>query len=81
MSYEHKNLNGFSLTVMSLVSAALTNFACILALLFWKPRQDQLYLFFIFPALWGMADAIWQTQTNGEKIINSFALPNKTTCA
>eukprot|EP00064_Thunnus_orientalis_P021249 superscaffoldBa00006331_g21407 len=44
--------------------AALANFSCIIALLFWKPHPDQLAVFFVFPALWGMADAIWQTQTN-----------------
>lgn len=44
--------------------AALTNFACIMALLFWRPHPDDLPVFFVFPALWGMADAIWQTQTN-----------------
>nr|XP_020471040.1 protein unc-93 homolog A [Monopterus albus]XP_020471041.1 protein unc-93 homolog A [Monopterus albus] len=44
--------------------AALANFACIIALLYWRPHPDQLPVFFVFPALWGMADAIWQTQTN-----------------
>uniref|UniRef100_G3NU85 Protein unc-93 homolog A n=1 Tax=Gasterosteus aculeatus TaxID=69293 RepID=G3NU85_GASAC len=44
--------------------AALANFACIIALLFWRPHPDNLAVFFVFPALWGMADAIWQTQTN-----------------
>ncbi|KAF7651318.1 hypothetical protein LDENG_00112470 [Lucifuga dentata] len=44
--------------------AALVNFSCIMALLFWKPDPEQLPVFFVFPALWGMADAIWQTQTN-----------------
>lgn len=44
--------------------AALTNLACIIALLLWRPHPDQLPVFFVFPALWGMADAIWQTQTN-----------------
>ncbi|KAM9339265.1 protein unc-93 homolog A [Symphorus nematophorus] len=44
--------------------AAVANFACIIALLFWRPHPDQLPVFFVFPALWGMADAIWQTQTN-----------------
>ncbi|XP_034756648.1 protein unc-93 homolog A [Etheostoma cragini] len=44
--------------------AALANFACIMALLFWRPHPDELPVFFVFPALWGMADAIWQTQTN-----------------
>ncbi|KAM6964913.1 protein unc-93 homolog A [Aplochiton taeniatus] len=44
--------------------AAATNFSCILALLFWRPHQKELPVFFVFPALWGMADAVWQTQTN-----------------
>nr|XP_006625794.1 PREDICTED: protein unc-93 homolog A isoform X1 [Lepisosteus oculatus] len=44
--------------------AAVSNFSCIIALLLWKPHPDQLAVFFVFPALWGMADAVWQTQTN-----------------
>uniref|UniRef100_A0A8C5DPI0 Protein unc-93 homolog A n=1 Tax=Gouania willdenowi TaxID=441366 RepID=A0A8C5DPI0_GOUWI len=44
--------------------AAVANFSCIIALLFWRPHPDQMPVFFVFPALWGMADAIWQTQTN-----------------
>ncbi|XP_037304672.2 protein unc-93 homolog A [Pungitius pungitius] len=44
--------------------AALANLACIIALLFWRPHPDDLPVFFVFPALWGMADAVWQTQTN-----------------
>uniref|UniRef100_A0A3Q0QUB6 Protein unc-93 homolog A n=1 Tax=Amphilophus citrinellus TaxID=61819 RepID=A0A3Q0QUB6_AMPCI len=44
--------------------AALANLSCAIALLYWRPHPDQLPVFFVFPALWGMADAIWQTQTN-----------------
>ncbi|CAN9507506.1 unnamed protein product [Ophioblennius macclurei] len=44
--------------------AALANFSCIIALVFWRPNPDQLWIFFVFPGLWGMSDAIWQTQTN-----------------
>nr|XP_006122982.1 protein unc-93 homolog A isoform X1 [Pelodiscus sinensis]XP_006122983.1 protein unc-93 homolog A isoform X1 [Pelodiscus sinensis]XP_025040355.1 protein unc-93 homolog A isoform X1 [Pelodiscus sinensis] len=44
--------------------ASITNLACIIPLLLWKPHPNQLAVFFIFPALWGFADAIWQTQTN-----------------
>ncbi|XP_031437071.1 protein unc-93 homolog A-like [Clupea harengus] len=44
--------------------AAVTNLSCIIALLLWRPHPDQLPVFFVFPALWGMADAVWQTQTN-----------------
>lgn len=42
------------------------NLSCILTFLLWKPDPEQLYLFFVLPALWGMADAIWQTQANGK---------------
>ncbi|XP_051954489.1 protein unc-93 homolog A-like [Xyrauchen texanus] len=44
--------------------AALINLGCILGLLYWKPHPDQLPVFFVFSALWGMADAVWQIQTN-----------------
>lgn len=44
--------------------AALANFTCIIALLYWRPHPDDLPVFFVFPALWGLSDAIWQTQTN-----------------
>ncbi|XP_039604702.1 protein unc-93 homolog A [Polypterus senegalus] len=46
------------------VLAAFTNLACIISLLTWKPHPDEFPVFFVFPALWGLADAIWQTQTN-----------------
>ncbi|XP_063078387.1 protein unc-93 homolog A-like [Engraulis encrasicolus] len=46
--------------------AAVINLSCIIGLLIWKPDPDQKAVFFVFPALWGMADAIWQTQTNGK---------------
>ncbi|KAM4694034.1 protein unc-93 homolog A-like isoform 1-T2 [Discoglossus pictus] len=44
--------------------AAVTNAAIIIAMIIWKPQPDQLAVFFVLPAFWGMADAIWQTQTN-----------------
>ncbi|GCC30293.1 hypothetical protein chiPu_0008741 [Chiloscyllium punctatum] len=44
--------------------ATITNLASIIALFLWNPRPEQMPVFFVFPSLWGMADAIWQTQTN-----------------
>ncbi|XP_062858490.1 protein unc-93 homolog A [Trichomycterus rosablanca] len=44
--------------------AAVLNLSGAIALLFWRPHPDELPVFFVFPALWGMGDAIWQTQTN-----------------
>lgn len=44
--------------------AAVVNLSCAIALLLWNPHPDQLPVFFVFPALWGVGDAVWQTQTN-----------------
>ncbi|XP_037376925.1 protein unc-93 homolog A [Talpa occidentalis] len=46
------------------VLGAATNVACIVALLLWKPHPDQLAVFFVFAGLWGLADAVWQTQNS-----------------
>ncbi|XP_039737480.1 protein unc-93 homolog A isoform X2 [Pteropus medius] len=43
---------------------AVTHLSCIVALLLWKPSPDQLAVFFVFAGLWGVADAVWQTQNN-----------------
>ncbi|XP_063297849.1 protein unc-93 homolog A-like, partial [Pelobates fuscus] len=44
--------------------AALTSASCIIALLLWRPHPSQFAVFFIFPALWSMSDAICQTLLN-----------------
>ncbi|XP_002817631.4 protein unc-93 homolog A isoform X2 [Pongo abelii] len=46
------------------VLGAVTHVSCVIALLLWRPRADQLAVFFVFSGLWGMADAVWQTQNN-----------------
>ncbi|XP_006755239.1 PREDICTED: protein unc-93 homolog A, partial [Myotis davidii] len=43
---------------------AATHLSCIIALLLWRPHPDQLPVFFVFSGLWGVADAVWQTQNN-----------------
>ena len=32
----------------------------------WQPNPQQAYVFFILAGLWGIADAVWQTQINGK---------------
>ncbi|KAM5326041.1 protein unc-93 homolog A isoform 2-T4 [Glossophaga mutica] len=46
------------------VFGAVTQLSCIIALLLWRPSPDQLAVFFVFSGLWGVADAVWQTQNN-----------------
>ncbi|XP_040584236.1 protein unc-93 homolog A isoform X2 [Mesocricetus auratus] len=43
---------------------ATIHLSCFLTLLLWRPTPAQLPVFFVIPALWGMADAVWQTQNN-----------------
>ena len=31
---------------------------------FWKPSANQIIVLFILAGLWGLADAVWQTQIN-----------------
>ncbi|XP_018010585.1 UNC93-like protein [Hyalella azteca] len=44
--------------------AAILNAAAIIIMFTWRPTPDNLAMFFIVPALWGTADAVWQTQIN-----------------
>ncbi|XP_076976958.1 protein unc-93 homolog A [Tamandua tetradactyla] len=46
------------------VLGTVIQLSCIVALLLWKPHPSQMAVFFVFPALWGVADAVWQTQNN-----------------
>ena len=49
------------------VFGMLINAAVIVVLFTWAPHPEQAYLFYVLAALWGMADAVWQTQINGEQ--------------
>lgn len=46
--------------------AAIINAAAIIIMFTWAPHHDNLALFFVVPALWGISDAVWQTQINGQ---------------
>jgi predicted MFS family arabinose efflux permease len=40
------------------------NYAMLILMLTWVPRQDDAYILFIIAGCWGLADAGWQTQIN-----------------
>lgn len=44
--------------------AALINYALIITMFLWKPSADQIAVLFVIAGLWGLADAVWQTQIN-----------------
>ena len=49
------------------VCGAIINLSVIILLFSWTPRASEAYIFFIVAALWGISDAVWQTQINGKK--------------
>jgi len=46
------------------IGGALLNVICLIILWTWEPNPDMPYVFFFIAALWGAADAVWQTQIN-----------------
>lgn len=44
--------------------AAIINYALIITMLVWRPSEDQIGVLFILAGLWGVSDAVWQTQIN-----------------
>ena len=51
---------------------AVVNAALVVTLLFWRPDPSQAAVFYVIAALWGVCDAIWQTQINGNPVSSSL---------
>ena len=45
---------------------AIVNLLVILVFFEWMPNPDEFHVVFVLAGLWGVADAIWQTQINGK---------------
>lgn len=46
------------------VFGAVVNLTLLVTFLYWRPDPNQPAVYFVIAALWGTADAIWQTQIN-----------------
>ena len=44
--------------------AGLINYALIITMFIWRPSDTQIAVLFVIAGLWGLADAVWQTQIN-----------------
>lgn len=48
-----------------IVLGAIVHFTIVTIMLFWRPHPTQPIIFFAMSGLWGVGDAVWQTQING----------------
>ncbi|XP_056422997.1 protein unc-93 homolog A-like isoform X2 [Hyla sarda] len=58
------NISQYTGRIALFMLATAISVSCIIALLLWSPDPKQLSVFFIFPALWSISDAICQTLLN-----------------
>ena len=58
------------------VMGALINYVLMAVMFLWAPRPGAEWAFYVVAALWGMADAVWQTQINGTFSCFDFLLQN-----
>ena len=61
-SYIFGRLVKYTGRIVVFVIAALVNYAMIILMFLWEPVESQMSLLFVIAGLWGIADAIWQTQ-------------------
>ena len=55
--------------------------ACLVGvLLIWRPHPDSPLVFFTISGLWGVGDAVWQTQVNGNYLTLSYIKPPQQLC-
>ena len=45
--------------------AAAVNLVTLIILYVWKPTANHVALIYVVPVVWGLAEGIWQTQSNG----------------
>ena len=55
-----------------MTSGTLFNTGLLIVLLWWKPRHDDLPMFYVIASCLGLCDAIWQTQTNSKLAFLNF---------
>lgn len=51
---------------------AVVHAALVIILLHWRPHPDNRLIFFGMSGMWGVGDAVWQTQVNGKLKFNVY---------
>lgn len=61
-SYLFGYLSKFVGRIPCFIASSILNFAMIFLMIFWKPNEREIYVLFLIPIFWGLADSGWQTQ-------------------
>ncbi|CAF3399722.1 unnamed protein product [Rotaria sp. Silwood2] len=64
-SYACGRLVKYTGRIFVFIVAALINYAMIILMFLWNPKDNQMAVLFVIAGFWGIADAIWQTQVIG----------------
>lgn len=51
--------------------ASMVNLGTFIVLYKWKPNADHVVVIYLVPIAWGLAEGIWQTQSNGMFVTRS----------
>jgi hypothetical protein len=46
--------------------AGVVNLGVLVTMYVWNPSSENIFLIFLVPVIWGVAEGIWQIQSNGE---------------
>ncbi|KAG8282952.1 potassium channel regulator activity protein [Homalodisca vitripennis] len=52
-----------------MILGAVVHAGLVIILLYWKPHPQSPLVFFTISGLWGVGDAVWQTQVNGAECV------------
>jgi hypothetical protein len=63
-SYGFGQLMKYTGRIPLIIFGAVLHYGIIITLFLWEPSPDQIYVIYMIPILWGVCDAIWQTQIN-----------------
>ena len=59
------NIFTFQFVFIIYISAFVVHLSCQITMLHWIPDPDKMFVLYILAALWGIGDAVIQTQING----------------
>lgn len=51
--------------ILIIFSGTIVHGSIVIVMLFWRPHPESPLVFFAIAGLWGVGDAVWQTQING----------------